>query len=135
MSVRNDSQPEWLAPILFDAQVHLNRETVVVEVRGELCLASAPLLLERLEELEAGFARLILDLTRVTFIDSSGIRLLVRLQSRARSDAFDFAISVAGASERTLELMGLRHQFERVAGEEVERLLAETSSVQDPPRD
>jgi anti-sigma B factor antagonist len=134
MSGREDSQPEWL-PHLFDARVHLNRETVVVDVGGELCLATGPMLLERLEELEPGFARLVLDLRRVTFMDSTGIRLLVQLQSRAHSDGFEFLVSIEGAPARTLQLVGLEDQLQRVPGEEVERLLAEGSGAQDMARD
>lgn len=125
MSVGDGSQREWLAPILFDAHVHRYGETVVVDVGGELCLASASQLLERLEELDRGFARLVLDLRRVTFIDSTGIRLLVKMQSRARHDEFDFAISVEGTPARTLQLVGLQDYFDRFPGEEIERLLAE----------
>ena len=110
---------------LLHAQVHLNRQTVVVDVRGELCLATARILFERLEELDRGFARLILDLRRVTFMDSTGIRLLVQMQSRAQSDGFDFAISVEGTLARTLRLVGLQDWFNRVEGEEIERLLAD----------
>jgi anti-anti-sigma factor len=121
--------------VLFDAEVRQNGETVVVEVRGELCLDSAPLLLERLEALDHGFARVVLDLRRVTFIDSTGIRLLVQTQSRARSDGLDFAASLEGAPARTLELVGLQDQVERVTGEEIERLLAHGSGAQDTVRD
>ena len=131
MSAGDRSRPEWLAPILFDAHVDVCGETVVVDVRGELCLASASRLLERLEELDRGFARLVLDLRRVTFIDSTGIRLLVQMQSRARYEGFDFAVSVEGAPARTLQLVGLQDQLDRVAGEEIERLLAENVGVQD----
>jgi anti-sigma B factor antagonist len=130
VSVRDDSQPEWPAPILFDAHVHLNRETVVVDVRGELCLATAPMLLERLDELDRGFTRLVLDLRQVTFMDSTGIRLLVQMQSRARADGFYFAISVEGTPARTLQLVGLEDRLDQVDGEAVERLLADGSGDQ-----
>jgi anti-sigma B factor antagonist len=121
----------WASDELLHARVHLGRETVVIDVRGELCLASSRILLERLEELDGGFARLILDLRRVTFIDSTGIRLLVQMQSRAQRDGFDFAISLEGTLARTLRLVGLQDQFNRVAGEEIEGLLAEGSGGQD----
>jgi anti-anti-sigma factor len=130
MSVCDGCQPEWLAPILFDARVHLSGETVVVDVRGELCLASASRLLERLEELDRGFARLLLDLRRVTFIDCTGIGLLVQIQSRMRYDGLDFAVSVGGAPARTLKLVGLHDHLDRIAGSEIERLLTENSGAQ-----
>jgi anti-anti-sigma factor len=116
---------------LLQARVHVNRETVVLDVRGELCLATTRIIRERLEELDCAFARLILDLRRVTFIDSTGIGLLVRMQSRAQSEGFDFAISVAGTVSRTLRLVGLHDQLNQIAGEEIERLLAEGSGAHD----
>jgi anti-anti-sigma factor len=135
MSVHHDSRPEWLVPILFDAQVRLSGETVVVEVRGELCLATAQMLLKRLDELDRDFARLVLDLRPVTFIDSTGIRLLIQLQARARrSDGFDFAVCIEGAPVRTLELVGMRYQLERIAGEEIVLLLAEGACARDMTR-
>jgi anti-anti-sigma factor len=43
--------------------------------RGELDLATAGRVRERIEELAAvGFARLLLDLSRLTFLDSTGLR-------------------------------------------------------------
>lgn len=135
MLAREDSQHEWPAPIAFDVAVHLNRETVVVDVGGELCLATVPTLLARLDGLEGGFARLVLDLRRVTFMDSTGIRLLLQIGARARSDGFDFAVSIEGAPARTLELVGLQDQLQRVDSEELERLLVQGSDAQDTGMD
>ncbi len=61
---------------------------VVVSVRGEVDLATAPTLesaLERAREASAG--RLVVDLRAVEFLDSAGLSLLVRQDRAARADA------------------------------------------------
>ena len=62
-----------------------------------------------LEELRsAGFKRLILDLRRATFLDSSGLRLALDTSAEAAADGFEFAI-VPGppAVQRAFEVAGL----------------------------
>lgn len=51
---------------------------------GELDLASAPVLARRLSELEESGLRIRLDLSRLEFVDSSGIHVLVRAFRNAR---------------------------------------------------
>ena len=50
-----------------------------------------------------------LDLREVTFMDSSGLGVIVGQHKRAREEGFRFAVAVAGAAEveRILELSGL----------------------------
>jgi anti-sigma B factor antagonist len=50
----------------------------VVRIAGELDLATAPTIWAALEEALAGGDELVLDLSDVTFIDSSGLSVLVR---------------------------------------------------------
>ena len=132
MAGQENTQPEQpMVPIVFGAVVHHTDNTVVVDVSGELCLATAPGLLARLDELDPGFSRLILDLRRVTFLDSTGIRLLVQMEARAQADGFNFAVSVHGEPARTLQLVGLADRPPRVSGEELGRLLGEGSDAHD----
>jgi anti-sigma B factor antagonist len=52
--------------------------TVIVALTGDLDLSSAPVLERELEHLaEAGARRVVIDATDLTFIDSSGIAVLV----------------------------------------------------------
>ena len=50
-----------------------------------------------------------LDLREVTFIDSSGLGVIVGQQKRAQEDGLRFAVAVDGASavQRILDLSGL----------------------------
>ena len=88
-------------------------------------------LLARLDELDRGFSRLILDLRQVTFLDSTGIRLLVQMEARAQADGFNFAVSVQGAPARALQLAGLADRLPRVSSEELGRLLGEDTGAHD----
>ncbi|MGI8335144.1 STAS domain-containing protein [Actinomadura scrupuli] len=72
-------------------------------VDGELDLATAPLLAERLRGLlAAGCTRIVLDVAGVSFCDSSGLNVLLDIQRRA---------SRRGGS---LTLVGLRPNLARV---------------------
>ena len=80
----------------FEVTVQRSSGTAVVQVAGELDLASAPTLADMLRDLEPPCDRVILDLSRLTFIDSTGLRLAIAEHRRAELDGFDFV--VAGAT-------------------------------------
>jgi anti-anti-sigma factor len=92
----------------FEVTVQRSSGTAVVQPAGELDLESAQTLGDVLRGLEPPCERVILDLSRLTFIDSTGLRLAVSEQRRAELDGFDFV--VAGATEpilRVLRVTGL----------------------------
>ena len=61
-----------------------------------------------LRGLEPGCKRIILDLTGLEFIDSTGLRLAVTEHDRASMDGFEFVITgAAGAVLKVLRLTGL----------------------------
>jgi anti-sigma B factor antagonist len=85
----------------------------VVSVAGELDLAVAPELLQALTMLvDQGRRRLILDLTRLEFCDSSGLSVLVRVKNQL--DGLGGGVTLAGPTavvERVLEVSGLAEVF------------------------
>jgi anti-sigma B factor antagonist len=92
----------------FEVAVQRSSGTAVVRLAGELDLGSAPTLADALRSLEQPCDRVILDLSRLTFIDSSGLRLALTEHRRAEADGFDFVL--AGATEpilRVLRVTGL----------------------------
>jgi anti-sigma B factor antagonist len=59
-------------------ETRLTAGTATVVIRGELDIATTPLLAERLAEvLDRGPQRLVFDMTQVTFVDCAAIRLVV----------------------------------------------------------
>ena len=92
----------------FDVLVERTGTTAIVRLVGELDLATAPELTDVLHGLEPGCQRIILDLTGLEFIDSTGLRLAVTEHDRAGLDGFEFVITgAAGAVLRVLRLTGL----------------------------
>jgi anti-sigma B factor antagonist len=80
-----------------------------VTVAGEIDFATHETLLNTLmEEIEHGHRRIVLDMSGVTFCDSTGLGVLIRVQQRAV--AAGGWLRVAGASEtvrRALEITNL----------------------------
>ena len=66
-----------MSPI-FGIDIVERDHTLTLKVRGELDLATAPLLKERLEEAEAAEAtNVVIDLDQVEFMDSTGLHVLL----------------------------------------------------------
>jgi anti-anti-sigma factor len=82
----------------------------VVAVAGELDLASSDQLRAALLRSEAQARIVILDLRRVSFIDSSALSVIVAQHQRSEADGFRFAIAIGGAPavERLFDLSGLQ---------------------------
>ncbi len=73
---------------------------------GELDIATVPLLEASYEELEHG--RVLLDLSGISFIDSTGLQLLLRLSER---NAGRLEIIGSPALDRLLQITGVRDQL------------------------
>ena len=63
--------------------VRRERGVVIAEVAGDMDLSTVPGLRERLLEAAGGGEPLIVDLNRVSFIDSAGLGVLVAVHRRA----------------------------------------------------
>lgn len=62
----------------FEIEIIERGDALVLVVLGEIDIATAPLLEQRLTEAEAGdAAQLIVDLDQVSFMDSTGLQVLV----------------------------------------------------------
>jgi len=93
----------------FNVEVRPAGDHVVVAPVGELDIATAPELEQKLRELaDAGWTHLVIDLRELDFLDSSGIRLLVARDQLARGDGHDLTlIEGSAAIQRTLRLAGV----------------------------
>jgi anti-sigma B factor antagonist len=86
---------------------------VVLTLAGELTLATAPVLQKRLDHAMRGKAAVVIDLSRLRFIDSSGLGMLVAAERQLR-DSGGQLVLVRGpqAVHRPFELTGLDSHFE-----------------------
>lgn len=80
-----------------------------VEVAGEIDSATSPRLAAAIDEaMKANTRRIEIDASRVTFIDSAGLRVLVAAQRAAEEDGRRVVIvSPSETTERLLEITGL----------------------------
>ena len=85
MSERNET-PRWSdRPAALDTVTEAVGQRVVVEVSGELDLSTGPALEQQLVTLiDDGVTDIVLDLSGVSFIDSSGLGVLVVALKRLR---------------------------------------------------
>jgi anti-sigma B factor antagonist len=70
---------------------HAGEEAHIV-ISGEVDLSTADTVLQELERAVAGCASAVCDLTKVTYIDSRGIRLLVQVARALRERGGRFAV-------------------------------------------
>ncbi|MEU2655081.1 STAS domain-containing protein [Streptomyces sp. NPDC007325] len=83
--------------------------TAVLTVAGELDMETAGRLQERLsDQFGEGRRRLVLDLSDLDFMDSSGLNVLIRAVNRAREDGGDLYLAApTPAVRRILEITGV----------------------------
>lgn len=98
---------------LFQVKVHEQAGASVVRAEGEVDVSTAPALRQRLYELPES-AKVVVDLSEVTFLDSTGLGVLVAALKRVReSDAGgDLRLVVTRPQvSKVLEVTGLSTVF------------------------
>ncbi len=81
-------------PPEFSVAVGHSRDTVTIAPVGEVDLATAPLIADHLQALAGdGLRHLVLDLEGVTFMDSSGVALLIGVWRRAAEEGWNLTIA------------------------------------------
>jgi anti-anti-sigma factor len=85
---------------LFDLKVERKAALTYVELLGELDLGCEERFRNTVDSVQC--RRLVLDLRGLTFIDSTGLRMLLRTWQRSREEGF------------ALEIVGVRHEVEKV---------------------
>jgi anti-sigma B factor antagonist len=96
------------APAPFDVSVERSNGRVVLRARGELDLSTAPTLEHALDTLDGGASEGLLDMSEVTFMDSSGLRLLIIAAEQARDEGRRLSIVPSSAVSLVVEQVGLR---------------------------
>jgi anti-sigma B factor antagonist len=96
-------------PDLFSCEVHRNDGSGWVRPAGDLDLDTVHRVESALAELRGeGCRSLVLDLRELTFMDSTGLRLVIRWHTAARDEGFEFAV-VPGTDvvQRVFRLTGM----------------------------
>jgi anti-anti-sigma factor len=77
----------------FTCLVSHEEDHAVVSPRGELDMATAGAVDQQLEQLRrTGVGKIVLDLGGLTFMDSSGLHLVVRWSNEASRDGFELEL-------------------------------------------
>jgi anti-anti-sigma factor len=110
------TSPAERPPERFRVEVRPDRRRVLVVPHGELDLATVDQVAKEIDELVArGFEAIVVDLRATSFLDSSGIHMLVR--QTARPDAHVTLIDGTPQVRRVIEVAAVRHllRFEAAA--------------------
>jgi anti-anti-sigma factor len=91
-------------------QLSLHDGARIVDICGEIDIASADALGERLDQAADGADFIIVSLAECPYIDSSGLRVLVRL-SNELGEAFAVVVPPATQTRRIFDITGLAHQM------------------------
>jgi anti-sigma B factor antagonist len=103
------------APDSFAVEVHQRDDVAIVQPSGELDLATVETLHAALDDVKSA-GRLLLDLRGLSFIDSTGLHLLLALYQRAQGDRFQLTlIAPAAPVDRAIQLCGLDQALPFVA--------------------
>jgi anti-anti-sigma factor len=86
----------------FDEDVRVR-----IALDGELDLSNAPTVEAALAEAIESEKKVVIDLGRLAFLDSTGVALIVRTLSRTDAERFSFLPSRSGGVRRLLEMTGL----------------------------
>lgn len=98
----------------FEIETVANGSRPEVVVHGEIDITSAPALDEALSGMHGD--SVVVDLSQVTFIDSTGLRVLVMARTRLEADGSRLVLRAADDSPvvRTMRLAGLISDFQLV---------------------
>ncbi|MBP2473194.1 anti-sigma B factor antagonist [Crossiella equi] len=94
---------------LIGLEVRTDNQTAVIAVTGEVDMYTAPLLEDCLRDsTTADTRRLVVDLSRVDFLDSSGLALLVQVHQQTKDQERELrVVCVEGIVKRAITSTGL----------------------------
>ena len=96
-----------MRPEPFRCEVHEGDVSVRVALHGELDLSNAGEVEDALREAAAAKRDVVLDLRGLSFIDSTGLNLVIRIDALACADGFSFSVVRAPhALQRLFAMIG-----------------------------
>ena len=89
---------------------------VTLKVVGELDLGTVPVLTESVERVKHGIKALTLDLSDLTFMDSTGLRVILSARERWRSNGQELALTESSSQvQRLLAVSGVGERLRVVS--------------------
>ncbi len=100
-------------PESFSVSAAVHGATATVSPAGEIDIDTHGRVREEIRaQIAAGATRIVLDLRRVTFMDSSGLHLVLDVESESRRGSFEFAIVPGGPEvQRLFDLVTEGHRL------------------------
>jgi anti-sigma B factor antagonist len=98
-------------------ETHRGADRVVLNLYGELDLASAPFLEEQIENAANGTSvPMVLDLQELQFIDSTGLRIILAAHERSKERGQEFALTHGSQQvQRLLSITGVGEHLRLIA--------------------
>lgn len=98
---------------MTSAPSDLGAHAVRLVARGEMDLHVGPVIVDRVSELaERGVKLVILDLSGVSFLDSTGLREIIKATDvLAKHDGRLLIEGASGAAQRVLEITGMLERY------------------------
>ncbi|MFE1228757.1 STAS domain-containing protein [Streptomyces sp. NPDC059442] len=87
----------------FEVNVDELPDRTLIVIAGELDMTTCPTVTEAVHALPLGGRTLSLDLSRLAFLDSSGLNLLLELRLRVQQE--DGTLELRGVQERVLRVL------------------------------
>jgi anti-anti-sigma factor len=111
---------EVAGPQPFAVEVQRRDAVAIVQPRGELDLVTVETLRAALDGIKST-ERLVLDLRHLSFMDSTGLHLLVALHRRAQRDGLQLTlVAPAAPVDRAIQLCGLDQELPFLAAVDAE---------------
>lgn len=105
----------------FTIRSERSGSAATITCSGELDIAAAPATQEALDAMFADPPQTIeLDWSGLTFMDSTGIRLLLMVVKRAGAEGIDLLWQLSDAAQRALDAVGIQDGTLRQLGEQIE---------------
>jgi anti-anti-sigma factor len=113
VAMAEPTRPDAVAPARLEITTATADGGTVLTLSGELDIASAPALERTLDDFGAPLPRrLVIDLTEVTFMDSTGLRALLLARQRAVDGDHELLLCPGPRQvQRVLELSGTLERF------------------------
>ncbi|WP_163507477.1 STAS domain-containing protein [Fodinicola acaciae] len=91
----------------FNVRVHRLDDAVLLSVVGEVDMLTAPTLADHIDQVDAGVAVVVLDLSLVAFFSSTAIAALIDGQRRLAEKGIGLRVVPSTVVRRALEIVGL----------------------------